>query len=119
MCIRDRYGDVGSVALAKRPLQLRPADSVTLLALDDPDTGNSGSWRVLNSAEGRRAEWAVAVHWKTVPGGELLSFRSRRWLRYDQLGLLALSSKGLMAPSSQGENLSLIHISEPTRLALI
>eukprot|EP00969_Alexandrium_andersonii_P094069 4156017-Alexandrium_andersonii.AAC.1 len=39
-------GDVGSVALVKRPRQLRPADSVTLIALDDPDTGNSGSWRV-------------------------------------------------------------------------
>eukprot|EP00969_Alexandrium_andersonii_P082148 3621783-Alexandrium_andersonii.AAC.1 len=65
------HGDVGSLALVKKPRQLRPIDSATVLALED---ANSWCWRVVASAEGRRADWAVAVHWKKVPGGELLSF---------------------------------------------
>eukprot|EP00969_Alexandrium_andersonii_P216443 9559573-Alexandrium_andersonii.AAC.1 len=43
------YGEVGSVALVKRPRQLRPADSITLLALDGSDSSDprsSRSWRV-------------------------------------------------------------------------
>eukprot|EP00969_Alexandrium_andersonii_P325826 14396229-Alexandrium_andersonii.AAC.1 len=74
MCIRDRV---------RKPRQLSPVDSVTLLALEKTNPRNSRSWRVVTGAEGRRAEWVVAVHWKEVPGGELLSFRSWRWLHYD------------------------------------
>eukprot|EP00969_Alexandrium_andersonii_P214567 9476286-Alexandrium_andersonii.AAC.1 len=51
-------GDVGSLALVRKSRQLSPVDSVTLLALEETNPSHSRSWRVVTSAEGRRAEWA-------------------------------------------------------------
>eukprot|EP00969_Alexandrium_andersonii_P020735 905935-Alexandrium_andersonii.AAC.1 len=51
------HGDVGSLALVKKPRQLSPVGSVAALALEDT---HSRSWRVVASAEERRADWAVA-----------------------------------------------------------
>eukprot|EP00969_Alexandrium_andersonii_P270502 11955943-Alexandrium_andersonii.AAC.1 len=39
------YGDVGTVGLSRKPRQLRPADSVTLLALSGAECRDSRSWR--------------------------------------------------------------------------
>eukprot|EP00969_Alexandrium_andersonii_P337420 14913411-Alexandrium_andersonii.AAC.1 len=79
------HGSVGSPALAKGPRRSALAQ----------DVGLSRSWRVVSSADERCAVvgWAVAVCWKEVPGGELVSFRSWRRVRYDHLGLLAQSSE--------------------------
>eukprot|EP00969_Alexandrium_andersonii_P021119 922928-Alexandrium_andersonii.AAC.1 len=71
--VRLTEAALGAFALRGDMGSLSPVDSVTLLALDATDPGHSRSWRVVTSAEGRRAEWAVAVRWKKVPGGELLS----------------------------------------------
>eukprot|EP00969_Alexandrium_andersonii_P108047 4767026-Alexandrium_andersonii.AAC.1 len=38
-------GNVGSVALARKPRQLSPVDSVTSLALDETDAVPPRSWR--------------------------------------------------------------------------
>eukprot|EP00969_Alexandrium_andersonii_P325783 14394356-Alexandrium_andersonii.AAC.1 len=41
------HGDVGHLALVKKPRQLGPVVSVTVLALDEnPKTNGSRSWRV-------------------------------------------------------------------------
>eukprot|EP00969_Alexandrium_andersonii_P263877 11663082-Alexandrium_andersonii.AAC.1 len=53
-------GDVGSVPLVKKPRQLSPVDSVALLAIEETGPSHSRSWRVVTSAEGRRADWAAA-----------------------------------------------------------
>eukprot|EP00969_Alexandrium_andersonii_P277519 12266579-Alexandrium_andersonii.AAC.1 len=40
------YGDVGSIALSRRPRQLDPAASVSLLAQSGPECRDARSWRV-------------------------------------------------------------------------
>eukprot|EP00969_Alexandrium_andersonii_P037064 1623959-Alexandrium_andersonii.AAC.1 len=39
------YGDVGSIGLSRRPRQLCPADSVTLLAQNGSECRDARSWR--------------------------------------------------------------------------